>query len=266
MKILSAIFSTNWLSGFFRWLKEVIEEADRPISLLIIVLLPFIAPIIPALVTANHLITYMNYTPEMATLAAVAFALVGYASMITAIGSIMNFVDQEHNKRVWLPVVVTVGSYLVYVTALVVINVVLEINSGVEGTQTFVTALLTLGLEIPASLLNGTRINNRDAADRKDREREENRKYNLERYKIKHGKSVESSTKVSSDNGKFQESSKKPESWRKVRTKLSKTQLESLANATPDEMRTYASQTGFTYKTISNWRQNARDELGMRED
>lgn len=71
--------------------------------------------------------------------------------------------------------------------------------------------------------------------------------------------------KVSSENGSFQESSKKSPDWRKIRPQLSSPDLEKLANLTPDQMRQYASDTGFTYKTISNWRSNAREELGLHE-
>jgi hypothetical protein len=31
-------------------------------------------------------------------------------------------------------------------------------------------------------------------------------------------------------------------------------------------MRQYAAQTGMTYKTISNWRTHARNELGINQD
>jgi hypothetical protein len=59
----------------------------------------------------------------------------------------------------------------------------------------------------------------------------------------------------SSKNGKFPD-------WRGVRGQLSTEELESLAHLSPDEMRQYAEETGFTYKTISNWRKYARIELG----
>jgi hypothetical protein len=269
MKWILSLFHANWLAGLFKWIREVIEEADRPLSLLITIVLPFVAPIIPALVTAGNLHKYMGYTQEMATLAAIAFALVGYVSMIAGIGAIMNFVEQERNQRVWLPVFITVGSYLVYVLALVMINIVLEVENGVAGTKVFVTALMTLGLEIPASLLNGTRINSRDKNEKDERKRQEDRLDRKERYRLR----MESSKKLSSGEESFQESSNdnrkvsgKMESWRKVRQKLSAEQMERLAQLSPDEMKVYASQTGFTYKTISNWRNNARNELGIRND
>jgi hypothetical protein len=74
----------------------------------------------------------------------------------------------------------------------------------------------------------------------------------------------ESSNEVSKKDGNSLESSKKVSSdWRKIRPTLKPKDLEKLANLNPDQMRAYSSQTGFTYKTISNWRSNARQELGI---
>jgi hypothetical protein len=106
--------------------------------------------------------------------------------MVTAIGAIMNFTEKEKNGRVWLPVVISVGSYLTYVGALVLINVILEYNHGVETAKISVTALMTLGLEIPSSLLNGTRIGERNISEEKRKARDEDREFELKRLKMKY--------------------------------------------------------------------------------
>lgn len=77
-------------------------------------------------------------------------------------------------------------------------------------------------------------------------------------------------TELESD-GKFQESSnpqvesskKVPEDWRKVRPRLSQDDLVNIANLSPEKIRAYAKESGYTYKTISNWRSRAREELGL---
>jgi len=61
-------------------------------------------------------------------------------------------------------------------------------------------------------------------------------------------------------------SGKVPQDWRKVRHMLTNTDLNSLARLTPDGMRQYSVETGYTYKTISNWRSRAREELGMSQE
>ena len=74
--------------------------------------------------------------------------------------------------------------------------------------------------------------------------------------------------------GKFQESSKKDdesskkvpkEDWRKIRPKLTPEQLLEIANLSKEQMEVYSRNTGYTYKTISNWRKSAREELGMTQ-
>ena len=76
--------------------------------------------------------------------------------------------------------------------------------------------------------------------------------------------SVESSKKVPEQVESSMESSKDVSTdWRKVRPTLSKKDLENLANLVPDQMRQYSATTGYTYKTISNWRARARVELGL---
>jgi len=78
------------------------------------------------------------------------------------------------------------------------------------------------------------------------------------------GKEVESSGKVPEQMETSLESSKKvPDDWRKVRPTLSKRDLEKLAKLVPEQMRQYSADTGYTYKTISNWRMRARLELGL---
>ena len=77
------------------------------------------------------------------------------------------------------------------------------------------------------------------------------------------GNFQESSKKVSKEEEKVPESSKKVPDWRQMKSKLSRKEMEGLANLSPDQMRQYSMDTGFTYKTISNWRLAARKELGM---
>jgi len=176
---------TNWLAGIFTWLRTVIEEADRPISLLVTVILPFIAPLVPALITSNNLNRYMGLDDYQSTISAVTFEAIGYVAMIATVGAIMRWVDDEKNQRSWLPVVVAGSSYACYIIALILINLILEIENGIPATNVAVTAFLTVGTTIPASLLNGTRISGRDERD--NALRQEKRQDDMAHYKIRHG-------------------------------------------------------------------------------
>jgi len=178
---------TNWLAGIFTWLRIVIEEADRPISLLVTVLLPFIAPLSPALITASNLNKYMNLGDYQSAIIAVTFEAIGYVAMIATVGAIMRWVDDERNQRSWLPVVVAGSSYACYIIALILINLILEIENGIPATNVAVTAFLTVGTTIPASLLNGTRISGREKNERDNALRQEKRQDGMARYKIRHG-------------------------------------------------------------------------------
>jgi hypothetical protein len=81
---------------------------------------------------------------------------------------------------------------------------------------------------------------------------------------LESGNSVESSRNVPEQRiEKVESSEKNPSDWRKVRPTMTKSDLEKLANLVPEQMRQYASSTGYTYKTISNWRMRARQELGL---
>jgi hypothetical protein len=164
-----------------------------------------------------------------------------------------------------LSVILNGLAYGFYVIAMYQINVRLGFLAGDNQIVNQIFALLSF-ITIPTGLLAAEHLNDRATFDNDAALRKEQREERLERLRIKQMGEVESSKKVSSGDGTFQESSGKSPDWRKVRSELSREDLERLANLSPNAMRQYASQTGFTYKTISNWRTNARNELGMRQD
>jgi hypothetical protein len=51
--------------------------------------------------------------------------------------------------------------------------------------------------------------------------------------------------------------------WRKLRLTMNPDQMETLANLPPDKMEVWAKASGRTYRTIQNWKDNARKELGI---
>ena len=260
---------TNWLASIFTWIYQVISEADKPISLVAAVLLPFVAPLLPALITAGSLQQFMDFDESWTWIGVVSFELIGFLGMIAVVGAGMRLANNEDpnkaealkwNRNFYLL------AYVIYLLTLITSNVILEIENGIPISHVIVIFCLTVGLSIAAGILNASRIYERNEKEDQKQIREEKRLDRMERYKIKHGVGLEGSRKVSNENGNFQEGSKKSPDWRKVRLQLSKEDLEKLANLSPDAMRQYASETGFTYKTISNWRSNARDELGINSD
>ena len=82
-----------------------------------------------------------------------------------------------------------------------------------------------------------------------------------------------SSGKIYGDISDSQNSNNKPKEdlqkgssdWRKVRPTLSKEDLESLVSLSPTAMQELADKKGITYKTVSNWKEYARKELGISD-
>lgn len=257
--------SANFIAGFFNWIREVIESAETPFVLFALIVLPVLAPAVPATVTGIRLHTELDLHWSISAVSAVVLELLGYVGAIAFIKSIYRWFRKEGSL---LSVLMNGFAYAFYVYAMYSINVRLGFLAGENSIVNEVFAILSF-LTIPTGLLAAEHINERDQKEDAEKLRQEARKDRMDRYKIKHGKiesSLESSNlskKVPEGDGTFQESSGKSADWRKVRPKLSKEQLESIANFTPDQIRQYAETTHFTYKTISNWRANARKELGL---
>lgn len=254
--------NTNFIAGFFNWIREVIESAETPFVLFALIVLPVLAPAVPATVTGIRLHTELDLHWSISVVSAVVLELLGYVGAIAFIKSIYRKFRKEGSV---LSVIMNGFAYAFYVYAMYSINVRLGFLAGENSIVNEVFAILSF-LTIPTGLLAAEHINERDQKEDAEKLRQEARKDRMDRYKIKHGKlesSLESSSKFPSKNGNFQESSGKSADWRKVRPKLSKEQLESIANFTPDQIRQYAETTHFTYKTISNWRTNARKELRL---
>jgi hypothetical protein len=263
---------TNWLANFFTWVYEVVSEADKPISLVAAVILPFIAPLLPALITAGSLQRFMQFDESWTWIAVVSFELIGFLGMIAVVGAGMRLANNtdpnktdalKWNRNFYLI------AYVIYLATLISSNIILEIVNGVSTAHVIVIFCLTVGLSIAAGILNASRIYDRNEKEDQYNLRREKREERLERFRIKtevSGKNLESFKKVSSEEESFQEGSRKSPDWRKVRLQLSKEDLEKLASLSPEQMRQYATETGFTYKTISNWKNSARNELGMSKD
>jgi hypothetical protein len=273
----------NILSAIFDYLGDALERFNPSAFRFLAAVLPYLTPIPVAWLTAHSSATFLDFTPQVSFIFVFALEGIGLWFTTMLVDAVVDFVRSKNFKSIF-PVFLLGGTVIAYVYILVVLNVTLEEASG--NTSPALSKVITLLCFLPliTGVGNGyyklkldyktqTDID-RQRQDEKERQiRQESREERLERLRIKAGKFQESSTKVSSGEESFQESSNadrkvsgKMESWRKVREKLSSEQMERLAKLSPDEMKVYASKTGFTYKTISNWRNNARNELNLRND
>jgi len=258
---------TNWLANIFIYIREVVEEADRPLSFVIIALLPLLAPAVPAFVTANSLGTYMDFTPFWSAFTGVVFEGAGYVGMIALVGAIMRYVKEEKNTRTMLPVKVAGWAYGLYLFSLISVNIILEIANGVPLTRVLVVACLTVGLSVSASLLNGQRIYERDNKDTEEKRYQDQRADKLEKYRIKHGaknvQNVQPIGLVPSAQRQFSADtahvSDNTGDWRKARKKMQSDTVRLIANADIDWiMQKYNLRERAAY----NWKNRARKEIG----
>ena len=257
---------TNWLANIFVYIREVVEEADRPLSFVIIALLPLLAPAVPAFVTANSLQLYMDFDPFWGVFTGIVFEGAGYVGMISLVGAIMRYVKEENNKRISLPVKVAGWAYGLYLFALISVNIILEVANGVPLTRVLVVACLTVGLSVSASLLNGQRIYERDNKDIEEKRYQDQRADKMEKYRIKHGaknvQNVQGSgpqlTSARQFNAEVLHNADNAGDWRKARKKMQLDTVRMIANADIDWiMQKYNLRERAAY----NWKNRAKREI-----
>lgn len=232
----------------------------------------------------------------MAFTVALVLELLGYVGAVTAIKSLFSWIE-EKNTAHFVPFGLNSSAYIFYLIAMISINYFLGKYLGEDALVVWIFSFLSF-FTVPTSLLAGnhlrevaeeersekskTESQNREDMLRREQQLREDEKLRekearkLERFRIKHGNfpeparnfpaEVESFQKVSNVGGKISETFQKDFSsgdWRKVRSQLSTKEMETLANLPPDKMEVWAKASGRTYRTIQNWKDNARKELGI---
>lgn len=181
---------TNWLANIFIWIHEVISEADKPISLVVMVVLPFISPLLPALITADSLQKFMEFNPSWTWIAVLSFEMIGYLGMIFLVGAMMRLAKNTDDKKVqaltWNRNFY-IGAYAIYLATLLTSNVILEIVNGVSLAHVAVIFFLTIGLSVSAGILNGSRIQDRNERDDTYVVRQEQREDRMKTRALKAG-------------------------------------------------------------------------------
>lgn len=268
--------NNNVLARFFDWMGDALERFNPSAFRFLAATLPYLTPIPVAWMTAHSASKFLSFTPQVAFI--LVFSLEGIGLWFTTmfVDAVVDWV-RSRNWKSFVPVVLFSFTVTAYVMILVSLNVTLEEANGTINPALSRVVTLFCFLPLITGVGNGyyklklehkteTQKAKEHQEEIDEKIRKEKREERLERLRIKTGNKLESSKKVSSEEESFQEGSGKMETWRKIKGKLSRKDLEKLATLSPDSMRQYASQTGFTYKTISNWRSNARDELGMSKD
>ena len=196
-------FSINpeLLANFFRWIYRVVEAADKPLYLIVVVFLPLIAPIPPSIIVRDSLILHMGFEPYLANITAVALIMLGYSSVIAAVRSYTKERKDPNNKALKEEKRLYMAAWFIYLTALTLVAVILEVQAHATLARVSVLVALTLGSEISAGILNASRIADREIKDedkerltatqaREDIIRRERTEARLKGKAIKHGMNI----------------------------------------------------------------------------
>ena len=219
---------------------------------------PWLAPLAPAYMTYQHMKDFLHFPLLLAFALALLVEILGF-------GTVSTFLDfWFYNRRVragskQAPLGLIVFAFAFYLCLILVTNVVIDIakSFGTPDQLLWATILVRalLALQtIPGATIVAVRTGHRELL----------KEIKAEKVEKESGKFQESSRKVPNELETSVESSKNVLlDWRKIRPTLSQDDLMNLANLVPDQMRAYSAETGYTYKTISNWRTRARAELGL---
>lgn len=241
-------------SEFFEKLNEWIRDTESSVVNFLSAFAPWLAPIIPAYMTYSHATNVLGFPFLVALPAALVVEILGFSAVSTFLAFwFYNRRNVAATKKA--PIYIVVVAFGFYLALILVSNVLIDASIGTKWELTAIVAVRALYTlqTIPAALIVAVRTQHRDLLQEISKERLESSRNKLESFRKVPERvetSVESSKKVPSD-------------WRKIRPTLTDKQLRDIAHLTPDQMRTYASETDYTYKTISNWRSRARQELGI---
>lgn len=186
---------TNFLATIFMWTREVIEAAETPFSKLAIFVLPVLAPLVPAFMTMLHMFKLLQemftfqYAYEvslvMAGIIGLVLELLGYVGAITFIRSLFRYVKHRNDEQI-LPVALNGLAYLFYIVAMWLINYQLGKYFGTASIINVIFGLLSF-ITIPTGLLAANHLSERAEEEYDDKQAELDRKFKLDKYKIKHG-------------------------------------------------------------------------------
>jgi hypothetical protein len=270
------------IANFFMMVYKIVQAADYPIYLIVVVFLPFIVPIPPAVIIRDSLVSHMSFDASLANVTAVSLVMLGYASVIAAVGAYAKARKDPGNEALKKEQSLKLFSWGVYLAALTLVAIALEITAGASFVRVAVLAVLTLGTEISAGVLNASRIQERDEKDeterlrkeevrQQDKIRREKAETSLKRTALKHNINVfaqdapqvaaqDAQTSVRSEGmiAHFQNDLRILGDWRVDESKLGKKELEWLQDAPTSEIMRAC---GVKSRSAQLWRERAKKKL-----
>lgn len=139
--------TVNIFSRATNWIISVETDLVR----LICVFLPWLVPSIPAWLVKDHAEKQMAYTGAIPWIMGIVAEGLGLASLVTSLTFWTHnrkYTDENNRMPLWIPIT----SYVFYLIIVIAMNVILDIQSGVDWTRVLVVGMFSL-LSLPAGLL-----------------------------------------------------------------------------------------------------------------
>lgn len=239
------------LDRLFSFFTRQIRNTEHAFVTFIAAVIPWLVPVIPAYLTGYHVVNELKL-PEWAgwVIGSVIEGL-GLASMskIIAFWENNKKYTSEANK---MPIKVPIFTYIWYLMVVIVVNILLEYESGASALRIWTIGLLAT-LSVPTAALIAV---NSIWTER-----------NLLKESEKLQKRSAKSTEVSEPPENVQKVTESlPKDWRKLRPMLKDSDLRVFASLSPSNVRELSEHYNVTERTIWNWSAHARAELGIGEN
>ena len=175
------------MKQFFEGVNTNLRSAESSIVNLISTLTPWLAPLIPAYMTFQHVVNYLDFPYWIAITTGLTVEFLGLASVSTTLAFWTHnrrykrlsksgqVITQNEYKRA--PTIVPLATFAFYLTVVLTVNVVMDVYG--EQAAILAKAMLTT-LSIPAAVLIGSRVMHGELMDQIQTEREWNRKLRQE--------------------------------------------------------------------------------------
>lgn len=231
--------------NIFDQLNDWINSIEGSLVNFLTAFAPWLAPLIPAYMTYNHMIEFLHFDVWLAWVLALVVEILGFGTVSTGLDFwFYNRRNTAQSKKAPLTlIIISFGFYLALIlTSNVIIDWAKEFGTLSQQSWAIIVVRFLLTLQtLPAALIVATRTGHRDLL----REIKEEK---LEKERKK--------TKVS-------ESFVGVRDWRNLRPTLTDEDVYNIAYLAPAQIKDVAVQYGVTERTVENWRSYARKEIGV---
>ena len=145
------------MNSLFHWLTEQIRNTEHALITFVAAVIPWLVPVIPAYLTGYHIVMQLHLPVWSGWVIGAIVEGLGLASMSRTIAFWEN--NRKYTKDAnKMPLLIPLGTYVWYLLIVIVVNVLLEKESGASNTRLWVIGLLAT-LSVPtAALISVTSI------------------------------------------------------------------------------------------------------------